>query len=144
MTRRRTFFALAAMALVSGTWLWTTHRPIDPRLVGRWTWSDRPGVNYPIIEFHDDGIAQHLPWGEGMFRTFMSGVHWWSEGGQIVVQYPARSIQGLHTFTLWLKEKLVGGPQKHRFNLLEVTTNQILWQSVDEDPIETTLHRILD
>lgn len=145
MTRRRTFFALAAIALAVSLWLWATHRPIDPRLIGRWTWSDRPGViSYPTINFRDDGRAEHVPWGYGIYRTFMSGVHWWSEGDQIVVQYPARRIEDLRTFKLWFWATLNGEPRQHRFNLLEVTPNLIRWQSAEDNPIDLTLHRTAD
>src|SRR5262245_22000728 len=104
--RRRILIGLTVIAAALGIWLWNNRRPIDPRLVGRWPWSDSPGSNYPVIEFRDDGTADHIPWDRGMHRTFLSGVHWWREGNQIVLQYPDRPIKDLHTFTLWLKAKI--------------------------------------
>src|SRR5262245_17656352 len=127
--RRRILITIAAVSLAIAISIWLNRHPIDPRLVGHWTWSDRPDSHYPVINFRDDGTADAIPWGRGMFRTFLSGVNWWHEGDQLVVQYPGRPIEDFHTFKLWLQEKFAGGPYKHRFDLLEVTPNQIRWRS---------------
>lgn len=133
---------MAAVAVSLLLWKWS--RPIDPRFVGRWTWSDRDGSSYPVVEFRDDGIANHIAWGQGMFRTFLSGVQWWREGDQIVLQYLDPPITDFDSLTRWLRSRFQSGIPQYRFRILRVTPDEIRWQSVYAGELQTTLHRVDD
>jgi len=143
-TRRRILAAFLALAVVVVVLLRSWSRPIDPRLVGRWTWSDRPGSNYPVVEFRADGVADHIAWGRGMMRTFLADVSWWREGDQIVLQYPDPPVTDLDSLVRWLKQKFNSRRQQYRFDLVEVTPDRIQWRSANEDAIVTIFDRVAE
>jgi hypothetical protein len=133
--RRRTLVVMLALAVVLFAVSYALYRPVDPRLVGRWTWSDRIDSNYPVVELRGDGTADHIPWGHGMMRTWYSNLSWWREGDQIVMSERSPPVSDFDSFQRWFWWRFGGRRREYRFQIQSVERDGFEWRSMDEEAI---------